>query len=95
MGVSVSTVYYVAEDFKSGFIKNLVQARGGRASYAAVMILCSIVIAAVAVIIGMLVVEVALRVQGYVPYRLLQSICCSGLFNWCYAWWRMRPLRFF
>lgn len=67
MDVSVATVYYVAEDFKSGFIKNLVQARGGRASYAAAMILCSIVIAAVAVIIGMLVVEVALRVQGYVP----------------------------
>ena len=29
MGVSVATVYYVAEDFKSGFLKNLVQARGG------------------------------------------------------------------
>lgn len=66
MGVSVATVYYVAEDFKSGFLKNLVQARGGRASYAVAMILCSIVIAATAVIVGMFVVEIVLRAQGYV-----------------------------
>lgn len=66
MGVSVATVYYVAEDFKSGFLKNLVQALGGRASYAVAMILCSIVIATTAVIVGILVVEITLRAQGYV-----------------------------
>ena len=67
MGVSVATVYYVAEDFKSGFLKNLVQARGGRVSYVIAITLCSITIAATAVIMGVLIVEVALRAQGYVP----------------------------
>ena len=65
VGVAVSS--FVTEDFKSGFVKNLVQARGGRASYAVAVVACAVAIAVATTLFGTLVIEVALRLQGYVP----------------------------
>lgn len=67
MGVGVFAAYYVTEDFKSGYMKNLVQTRGGRTSYALAMLVCMLVVSAATTAFGMLVVEGALRLQGYVP----------------------------
>lgn len=67
MLASVMMVAFVSEDFKTGFVKNLVQARGGRTAYAVAVIACCVLFAAVSTALGMLLVEAALRVQGYVP----------------------------
>ena len=67
MGVGVSVSELVAEDFKFGYVKNLVQARGGRTSYAVAVVACALLIAAATTLFGMLVVEGALRLQGYAP----------------------------
>lgn len=67
IGAGVAMGYFAAQDQKSGYVKNLVQARGGRVSYATALIVCSVVIAVVSTAAGMLVVEAALRLQGYVP----------------------------
>ena len=67
IGMGVAMGYFVAEDLKSGFAKNLVQARGGRISYAVTALACALVLAAATTAFGMLVVETALRLQGYTP----------------------------
>lgn len=67
IGVGVAMGYFVAEDLKSGYAKNLVQAEGGRASYAVAALVCALVLAAATTALGMLVVETTLRLQGYVP----------------------------
>ena len=67
MAVLTSIVmgYFVASDFKSGFMKNLIQARGGRVSYASAMVVCAVILALATTLVGIIVVEVMLRVQGY------------------------------
>ena len=67
MWVGIAVAELVSEDFKSGFMKNLVQARGGRVGYAASVVACCIALSAVTTAVGMMVVEGALRVQGYIP----------------------------
>ncbi len=67
MWVGIAVAEFVTEDFKSGFVKNLIQARGGRVSYAATVALCCLVLSAVVTAAGMAVVEAAVRAQGYVP----------------------------
>lgn len=67
MGVGILMANVVAEDFKSGSIKNLIQARGGRTSYVIAAIACTIALAAVATAAGAAVIEIALRIQGYIP----------------------------
>ena len=78
MVVSIATGYFVASDFKSGFVKNLVQARGGRVSYAAASVACAAVLSAVTTIAGIVVVEATLRVQGYVS----QSVSFVEMLQW-------------
>ena len=65
MAASIVMGYFVASDFKSGFMKNLIQARGGRVSYAAAMVVCAVILACVATLVGIVIVEATLRVQGY------------------------------
>lgn len=67
IGVGVAMGYFVAEDLKSGFAKSLVQARGGRTSYAIAALVCALALAAATTAFGMLVVEATLRLQGYAP----------------------------
>lgn len=67
MGVGIAVSLFVTEDFKSGYVKNLVQARGGRTSYAVAVVTCALVVAAATTLFGMVVVEASLRLQGYVP----------------------------
>lgn len=88
MGVGVAVSELVAGDFKSGYVKNLVQARGGRASYAVAVAACALAIAAATTLFGMIVVEGALRLQGYAPVapsaaEALQwlaqaTLCCAA-----------------
>lgn len=78
IGAGVAVGYFVAEDFKSGFAKNLVQTRGGRVSYVLATVVCLVVLVAATTVFGMLVVELALRVQGYVP--VLPSV--AEAFQW-------------
>lgn len=66
VGAGVMMGLFVSEDFKSGFVKNLVQARGGRLSYVVAVAVCAVLLSALAAVVGMTVVEVALRAQGYV-----------------------------
>lgn len=66
VGAGVMMGLFVSEDFKSGFVKNLVQARGGRLSYVVAVTVCAVLLSALAAVVGMAVVEVALRAQGYV-----------------------------
>ena len=67
MGVGIAAGYYAAGDFKSGFVKNLVQVRGGRLSYAVALVVCVLVLAVVSTAAGVLIVEGGLRLQGYIP----------------------------
>ena len=82
MGVGVAVSELVAGDFKSGYVKNLVQARGGRTSYAVAVAACALAIAAATIVEG------ALRLQGYAPVapsaaEALQwfaqaTLCCAA-----------------
>lgn len=67
IGVGVLVSAIVTEDFKTGYVKNLVQARGGRVSYAVAVAACALAVATATTLFGMLVVEGALRLQGYAP----------------------------
>lgn len=67
MGAGIAMALFVSEDFKSGFVKNLVQVRGGRLSYVVAVVVCAVFLAAVATALGIAIVELALRAQGYVP----------------------------
>ena len=88
IGVGVAVSLFVTEDFKSGYVKNLVQAQGGRVSYALSVLACTLIIAAATTLFGMLVVESALRLQGYAPVaptamEALQwfaqtTLCCAA-----------------
>ena len=88
MGVGVAVSELVAGDFKSGYVKNLVQARGGRTSYAVAVAACALAIAAATTLFGMIIVEGALRLQGYAPVapsaaEALQwfaqaTLCCAA-----------------
>ena len=89
MGVGVAVSEFVAEDFKSGYVKNLVQARGGRVSYAVAVVACALAIATATTLFGMLVVEGALRLQGYAPVEppaaealqwLVQVVLCCAAY---------------
>lgn len=89
MGVGVAVSEFVAEDFKSGYVKNLVQARGGRVSYAGAVVACALAIATATTLFGMLVVEGALRLQGYAPVQppaaealqwLVQVVLCCAAY---------------
>lgn len=88
IGVGVAVSEFVAEDFKSGYVKNLVQARGGRMSYAVAVVACALLIAVATTLFGMLVVEGALRLQGYSPvppsaaealqWLVQAALCCAA-----------------
>ena len=88
IGVGVAVSEFVAEDFKSGYVKNLVQARGGRVSYAVAVVVCALLIAVATTLFGMLVVEGALRLQGYSPvppsaaealqWLVQAALCCAA-----------------
>lgn len=89
IGVGVAVSEFVAEDFKSGYVKNLVQARGGRVSYAVAVVACALAIATATTLFGMLVVEGALRLQGYAPVQppaaealqwLVQVVLCCAAY---------------
>lgn len=56
--VGACSVFFV-RDFEKGFIKNLMQIRGGRASYAVAALLTTLVICAVYLVVAMLVTELA------------------------------------
>lgn len=57
----VCEVFFI-RDFDHGFIKNLMQIRGGRASYAAASLLTVVVVSAVFLIVGIIVSEIAFRI---------------------------------
>ena len=89
IGVGVAVSEFVAEDFKSGYVKNLVQARGGRVSYAVAVVACALATATATTLFGMLVVEGALRLQGYAPVQppaaealqwLVQVVLCCAAY---------------
>lgn len=89
IGVGVAVSEFVAEDFKSGYVKNLVQARDGRVSYAVAVVACALATATATTLFGMLVVEGALRLQGYAPVQppaaealqwLVQVVLCCAAY---------------
>ncbi len=65
MGFSVVMAALTTDDFKDGFVKNLLQARGGRATYAASLMLTSLIFTAVSLAFAMVVVLAAFCVIGY------------------------------
>ena len=65
MGFSVVMAALTTDDFKGGFVKNLLQARGGRATYAASLMLTSLIFTAVSLAFAMVVVLAAFCVIGY------------------------------
>lgn len=65
MGVSVVFSALVTDDFKGDFVKNLLQARGGRVSYAVSLMISCLIFTAVSVAFSMVVVSIAFRVVGY------------------------------
>ncbi|HIT45294.1 MAG TPA: hypothetical protein IAC28_04270 [Candidatus Aphodovivens excrementavium] len=90
MGAGIAMALFVSEDFKSGFVKNLVQVRGGRLSYAVAAVVCSVFLAVVATALGIMVVELTLRAQGYVsaavsPVDVLQWFTQVALIESAYA----------
>ena len=82
MGVGVAVSELVAGDFKSGYVKNLVQARGGRTSYAVAVAACALAIAAATTLFGMIIVEGALRLQAiFLGGGAVESVCKLVLAN--------------
>lgn len=63
--IGIVLVEIFVEDFKSGYVKNLVQARGGRVSYVASIAVCGLIVAAAMVIGATVLVTLAFAVQGY------------------------------
>ncbi len=63
--VSLMMGYFVANDFKSGFVKNLVQAEGGRLSYVFAAMACAIVLSLAITAVGTAAVGLALFLQGF------------------------------
>lgn len=90
MGASVMMAAFVTEDFKSGFVKNLAQARHGRTAYAAAAVGCGVLVSLAATAAGMLLVEAALRAQGCelapcAPGETLQWFLQTALCTAAYA----------
>ena len=67
MYLAIFVSYLVSQDFKSGYIKNLIQAHGGRVAYVVAIMVACLVLAAAYTLLVMLRVEASLRMQGYVP----------------------------
>lgn len=59
--------YFFAADFEASAFKNLLQARGGRVSYALSALVVVVVAAVVYILLGMLATEIAYRLVGVVP----------------------------
>ena len=53
--------------FKNGFVKNVIQTRGGRVSYALSFAALCVVVSVVAVTVGALVTEAGVRIAGVAP----------------------------
>lgn len=67
VGVLLALVF--SEDFKSGYVKNLVQARGGRVSYALSAAACSVIVSCAVTVGAAALVALALAAQGY-PFAM-------------------------
>lgn len=65
MGVSIIFAALVTDDFKAGFVKNLLQARGGRTSYAAALMATCFVFTAASIAYAMALAQAAFFVVGY------------------------------
>lgn len=65
MMICCSLVLIFVEDFNSGYIRNLIQARGGRVSYALSAAVCSVIVAVVVTAAAMLLTVLAYTAQGY------------------------------
>lgn len=63
IGVLLTLVF--AEDFKSGYVKNLVQAHGGRTSYALSTAACSVIVSCAVTVGAAALVALAFAAQGY------------------------------
>ena len=65
MGVAIIFAAMATDDFKAGFVKNLLQVRGGRVSYAASLMVTCLVFTAVSVAFAMVLASAAFIVVGY------------------------------
>ena len=67
MGAGIAMALFVSEGFKSGFVKNLVQVRGGRLSYVVAVVVCAVFLVALRDCLdGYLAVDLAMLGQGQV-----------------------------
>lgn len=82
MGIFVAGVceVFFIRDFDHGFIKNLMQIRGGRASYAAASLLTIVVVSAVFLTVGIIVSEIAFRIALWGVSLAFPPI--DGLIQW-------------
>lgn len=65
MGFAIVMAALVVDDFKAGFVKNLLQARGGRVSYAVSLFIACLIFVAASVAFAMVVVLAAFAGIGY------------------------------
>lgn len=69
MMIGVLLVQAFVQDFKSGYVKNLVQARGGRVSYVLSTVACSVLISCAITIGAAALVALAFAAQGF-PFAM-------------------------
>lgn len=77
----VCEVFFI-RDFDNGFIKNLMQIRGGRASYAAAALLTIVVVSAIFLLVGIVVSEIAFRIALFGTSLTFPPI--GGLIQWIF-----------
>lgn len=73
MMIGILLVQVFVQDFKSGYIKNLIQARGGRASYVFSAAACSVIVSCAVTVSAAALVTLAFAVQGY-PFAMPTGI---------------------
>lgn len=72
--VAVLCEVFFVRDFTSGFMKNLLQIRGGRASYVAAASLTCLGVTAFFALLGAVLTEMLFRVFGFGPYLVFSGV---------------------
>ena len=80
LATALCGIFFVG-DFSTGSIKNLLQIRGGRVSYVLAASITMLLIAAVFIVVGIVVSEVAFRVAGFGPMMVWPPL--GELVVWC------------
>lgn len=75
---SIFMASMASEFFKHGYVKNMIQARGGRASYALAFVALCVLLSAAMTVVGVVVTETGVRIAGVAP--ALPSI--GDFFQW-------------